>query len=77
MTDAALPAVRLQAARLDRGGRTILSGLDLMVPTGGITAVLGPSGSGKSTLLAALTGELPLAAGALELLGARPELSAK
>ena len=69
MTDAALPAVRLQAARLDRGGRTILSGLDLMVPTGGITAVLGPSGSGKSTLLAALTGELPLAAGALEEFG--------
>ena len=69
MTDAAVPAVRLQAARLDRGGRTILSGLDLAVPKGGITAVLGPSGSGKSTLLAALTGELPLAAGTLEIFG--------
>ena len=67
MTDAAIPAVRLQAARLDRGGRTILSGLDLVVPTGGITAVLGPSGSGKSSLLAALTGELPLASGTLEV----------
>lgn len=67
MTDASLPAVRLQGARLDRGARTILSGLDLVVPRGGITAVLGPSGSGKSTLLAALTGELPLAAGTLEV----------
>lgn len=69
MTDASLPAVRLQGARLDRGARTILSGLDLVVPRGGITAVLGPSGSGKSTLLAALTGELPLAAGTVEVFG--------
>ena len=69
MTDAALPAVHLQAVRLDRGGRAILSGLDLLVPRGSITAVLGPSGSGKSTLLAALTGELPLASGTLEVFG--------
>ena len=54
MTDAPATAVRLHAARLDRGGRTILSGLDLVGPTSSITAVLGPSGSGKSTLLALL-----------------------
>jgi phospholipid/cholesterol/gamma-HCH transport system ATP-binding protein len=70
MTDASLPAVRLQGARLDRGARTILSGLDLVGPRGGITAVLGPSGSGKSTLLAAVTGELSLAAGTVEVFGA-------
>ncbi|MFT4198813.1 MAG: ATP-binding cassette domain-containing protein [Pseudoxanthomonas sp.] len=69
MTDASPSAVRLQAVRLDRGGRTILSGLDLEVPRGGITAVLGPSGCGKSTLLAALTGELAAAAGTVELFG--------
>jgi phospholipid/cholesterol/gamma-HCH transport system ATP-binding protein len=62
-------AVRLSGVRLDRGGRTILSGIDLAVPRGSITAVLGPSGSGKSTLLAALTGELAPAAGAVEVLG--------
>ena len=49
-------AVRLSDVRLDRGTRTVLSGIDLEVPRGSITAVLGPSGSGKSTLLAALTG---------------------
>src|SRR5690606_34887680 len=49
-------AVRFDAVRLDRGGRTIVSGIDLSVPRGSVTAVLGPSGSGKSTLLAALTG---------------------
>lgn len=48
------PAAKFEAVRLDRGGRAILSGLDLVVPQGSITAVLGPSGSGKSTLLAAL-----------------------
>ena len=63
------PAVRLAGVRLDRGGRTILSGIDLDVPRGSITAVLGPSGSGKSTLLAALTGELAPAAGTVEVLG--------
>jgi phospholipid/cholesterol/gamma-HCH transport system ATP-binding protein len=48
----------------------VLDGLDLAVPAGSITAVLGPSGSGKSTLLAALTGELAPAAGSLEVFGA-------
>ncbi|MET0808123.1 MAG: ATP-binding cassette domain-containing protein [Pseudoxanthomonas sp.] len=74
------PAVRLSSTRLDRGGRTILRDINLSVPRGSITAVLGPSGSGKSTLLAALTGELPPAAGTVEVfdtpvpLGTRPLL---
>lgn len=62
-------AVRFDAVRLDRGRRTILSGIDLAVPRGSVTAVLGPSGSGKSTLLAALTGELVPAAGRVEVFG--------
>ena len=69
MTTTPAPAVHLHAARLERGGRTILSALDLAVEKGGITAVLGPSGSGKSTLLAALTGELVPAAGTVEVFG--------
>ncbi len=40
-------AVALQGVRLDRGGRTILRDLDLVIPRGSITAVLGPSGTGK------------------------------
>ena len=63
MTAPATDAVVLQGVRLDRGGRTILRDLDLRVPAGSITAVLGPSGTGKSTLLAAITGELVPAAG--------------
>jgi len=62
-------AVRLTDVRLERGGRAVLSGIDLVVPRGSITAVLGPSGSGKSTLLAALTGELVPAAGEVAVFG--------
>ena len=62
--------VRLSGTRLDRGGRTILRDIDLSVTRGSITAVLGPSGCGKSTLLAALTGELPPAAGSVEIFDA-------
>ena len=65
-----LPAVHLSDLRLERGGRAVLDGIDLVVPRRSITAVLGPSGSGKSTLLAALTGELQPAAGSVEVLGA-------
>jgi phospholipid/cholesterol/gamma-HCH transport system ATP-binding protein len=67
--EARSPAAQLRAARLDRGGRTILRGIDLSVPRGSITAVLGPSGSGKSTLLAALTGELVPTSGTVEVFG--------
>ncbi|MDR6990316.1 ATP-binding cassette domain-containing protein [Luteimonas sp. 3794] len=67
MPDANAPAVLLRDVRLDRGGRTVLSGIDLSVPRGSVTAVLGPSGSGKSTLLSALTGELVPAAGTVEV----------
>ncbi|NZA27747.1 ATP-binding cassette domain-containing protein [Luteimonas sp. SJ-92] len=69
MTDDNAIAVRLDHVRLDRGTRTILSDIDLTVPRGSVTAVLGPSGSGKSTLLAAVTGELVPAAGRVEVFG--------
>lgn len=69
MSDVASPAVHLTDVRLDRGGRTIVDGIDLSVPRGSITAILGPSGSGKSTLLSALTGELVPARGSVQVLG--------
>ena len=39
-----------------RGGRTIVSGVNLTVPAGTRLAVIGPNGSGKTTLLRALSG---------------------
>ena len=68
-THSADSAVELRHVRLDRDGRTIVDDIDLRIPNGSVVAILGPSGSGKSTLLAALTGELPVAAGEIRVLG--------
>lgn len=45
------------------GGKSILSGVDLCLKSGESAAIMGPSGAGKSTLLAAITGQVPIAAG--------------
>jgi thiamine transport system ATP-binding protein len=46
-------------------GEAVVDGVDLDVPSGSVTAVLGPSGSGKSTLLRAVAGLEPPAAGSV------------
>jgi iron complex transport system ATP-binding protein len=50
-----------------RGGRTVLADADCDVIAGEIVALVGPNGAGKSTLLGVLSGEIPCAAGAVEL----------
>ncbi|MGR4853885.1 ABC transporter ATP-binding protein [Streptomyces sp. LARHCF252] len=49
--------LELRGVTARRGGRTVLDGVDLVVPGGTTLAVVGPSGAGKS-LLAALAGRL-------------------
>ncbi len=50
-----------------RGGTRILDGVDFAAAAGEITCILGPNGAGKSTLLGALTGLLPIEAGAVSV----------
>ncbi len=69
---AAAPAIELRDAAVRLGGRTIWSGVDLVVPENEFVAILGPNGAGKSTLLEVLLGLLPAAGGTVEVLGAQP-----
>lgn len=51
--------VAMKNGRARYGGRTIFSGLDLMVREGEHTLITGSNGSGKSTLLAIISGDHP------------------
>jgi phospholipid/cholesterol/gamma-HCH transport system ATP-binding protein len=51
------------------GGQKVLDGLDLDIPDGKITAIIGPSGEGKSVLLKHLIGLLQPDSGAVEVDG--------
>ncbi|MFI6543718.1 ABC transporter ATP-binding protein [Streptomyces prunicolor] len=53
---AAVPAVQLRGLTRSFDGRTVLDHVDLDLPAGQFTALLGHSGSGKSTLLRAIAG---------------------
>jgi ABC-type branched-subunit amino acid transport system ATPase component len=51
------------------GGTKALVNVDIRVPVGGITGIVGPNGSGKTTFLKCLTGFLAPSSGSLELFG--------
>jgi phospholipid/cholesterol/gamma-HCH transport system ATP-binding protein len=62
---AAAPAalVEVRGLRTTLGGKVIFDGVDLDIPRGRITAIMGPSGTGKTTLLRHITGQLAPDAG--------------
>jgi iron(III) transport system ATP-binding protein len=62
-------AVVLQSVDKRLGSSTVLDGLDLAVPAGTITAVLGASGSGKTTLLRVIAGLERVDAGRVSVAG--------
>ncbi len=57
-TGAADNLVEISDVHYSVGGRAIFSGLDITIPRGKITAVMGPSGTGKTTLLRLMTGQI-------------------
>lgn len=58
-----------QELTLGYGDRTIVQGLDLEIPAGRVTAIVGPNGCGKSTLLRGLARLLPAREGRVLLDG--------
>ncbi|WUH24084.1 amino acid ABC transporter ATP-binding protein [Streptomyces sp. NBC_00448] len=62
-------AVTVRGAYKRFGAQQVLAGVDLTVPAGEVTVILGPSGSGKSTLLRAINHLEKLDAGHVEVGG--------
>jgi phospholipid/cholesterol/gamma-HCH transport system ATP-binding protein len=50
--------IEISGLHYKRGSRSIFAGLDLVIPRGRVTAIMGPSGTGKTTLLRLITGQL-------------------
>ena len=50
------PALEIRGVTKSFGRNVVLAGIDLVVPSGSVTAVLGPSGGGKTTLLRIVAG---------------------
>jgi phospholipid/cholesterol/gamma-HCH transport system ATP-binding protein len=65
----AAPLVRVRGLHFARGERVIFAGVDLDIPRGQVTAVMGPSGTGKTTLLKLISGQLRPDAGTVEVDG--------
>ena len=61
--------VRISSLAKAFGGRPILRGVDLVVPSGALFAILGASGSGKTTLLRLLSGFDRANSGTIEIGG--------
>ena len=50
--------VEINQLYFKRGNRPIFNGVDIFIPQGKVTAIMGPSGTGKTTLLRLIGGQL-------------------
>jgi phospholipid/cholesterol/gamma-HCH transport system ATP-binding protein len=70
--------VSIRNLHFSRGNRAIFDGVDLDIPRGKITAIMGPSGTGKTTLLKLIAGQLMPERGEITVDGQRiDQLSTK
>ncbi|MFC1401272.1 MULTISPECIES: ATP-binding cassette domain-containing protein [Streptacidiphilus] len=67
--------IALLGARVRHGPLEALHGVDLPVPAGRLTVLLGRNGAGRSTALDALAGAVPLSAGRVHWYGGAPARS--
>jgi phospholipid/cholesterol/gamma-HCH transport system ATP-binding protein len=68
--------VRIRGLTTVLSGKTVFDGLDMDIPRGKVTAIMGPSGTGKTTLLKHITGQMRGNKGEVRVDGLNvPELS--
>ena len=63
------PLIKIRDLYFSRGNRVIFDGVDIDIPRGKVTAIMGPSGTGKTTLLKLIGGQLHPAHGSVEVDG--------
>jgi phospholipid/cholesterol/gamma-HCH transport system ATP-binding protein len=63
------PLVKIRNLHFSRGARKIFDGVDIDIPRGKVTAIMGPSGTGKTTLLKLIGGQLQPDQGSIEVDG--------
>jgi phospholipid/cholesterol/gamma-HCH transport system ATP-binding protein len=61
--------VSIRALCFARGERIIFDGVDMDIPRGKVTTIMGPSGTGKTTLLRLIGGQLQPLAGSVQVDG--------
>ena len=61
--------IRIRDLHFSRGDHVIFSGVNMDIPAGRITAIMGPSGTGKTTLLKLIGGQLTPDQGVVEVDG--------
>jgi len=64
------PVVQIRDLRFAHGERLVFDGIDLVIPPGKVTAIMGPSGTGKTTLLKLIGGQLRPRSGSVRVYGA-------
>ena len=76
MQDKAEMMVRIRGMSFEYAGRKIFDNIDMDIPRGKITAIMGPSGTGKTTLLRLIGGQLRPTQGSIQVDGLEvPKLS--
>jgi phospholipid/cholesterol/gamma-HCH transport system ATP-binding protein len=63
------PLIKIRDLHFSRGSRVIFDGVDIDIPRGKVTAIMGPSGTGKTTLLKLIGGQLQPSRGSIEVDG--------
>jgi len=61
--------VEINQLHFQRNDHIVFSGVDMVIPKGKVTTIMGPSGTGKTTLLRLIGGQLQPASGSVAVFG--------